>query len=70
MFKKIRAKNDARLFFKYKEINLDLSKIKTELIKLGYIEHVEGDRFIELKKLPAVKELIKILENKQGGRDD
>lgn len=57
MFQKIRAKKDARLFFKYRELNLDLSKIKTELIKLGFIEHVEGDRFIELKKLPTVLEL-------------
>ena len=64
MFQKIRAKKDARLFFKYKEVNLDLSKIKTELIRRGFIEHVEGDRFIELKKLPAVNELIKMLGDK------
>lgn len=62
MFTKIRAKKDARLFFKYRELNLELSKIKTILIKLGFIEHVEGDRFIELKKLPGVKELKNLMQ--------
>lgn len=57
MFTKIRAKKDARLYFRYKDLNLELGKLKTILIKLGYIEHVEGDRYIELKKLPTDQEL-------------
>ncbi len=61
MLSKIRAKNDARLYFKYRDLELDLGVLKTELIKLGYIEHVEGDRFLVLKKLPNIKELREVL---------
>lgn len=56
----VRSKKDARLYFKYiknGKLNINLSKLKTELIKLGYIQHVEGDRFIELKRLPGTEEL-------------
>lgn len=61
MFNKIRSKKDARLFFKYRELNISLSKLKTILIKLNYIQHVEGDRYTELKKLPGVDELKKLI---------
>lgn len=64
-FKYLRSKRDAKLYFKYNELNLDLGDIKTELIKLGYISHVEGDRYIEIEKLPTpdkLKEEIEILK--------
>lgn len=64
MFKLIRSKRDARLYFRYEELEMTLGELKTELIKLEYIEHVEGDRYIELKKLPTVKELKDILNSK------
>lgn len=66
MLKKIRSKRDARLYFKYQSLELDLGTLKNELIKLEYIEHVEGDRFTELKKLPSAKELNSILTLKKG----
>lgn len=55
-----RSKKDARLYFKYIRVgglDISLAKLKTKLIKLGYIEHVEGDRYQELKRLPSVDEL-------------
>lgn len=57
-----RTKRDARLYFRYQDLGLKLGKLKTELIKLEYIEHVEGDKFMELKKLPGLDELAEILE--------
>jgi hypothetical protein len=53
----LRSKKDARLYFKYRDLNIDLGELKTRLIKLGYIKHVEGDRYLELKKLPSISEL-------------
>ena len=61
MFKNLRSKKDARLYFKYQDLNIDLGKLKTELIRLGYIEHVEGDRFLEMKKLPSPEKLKKLI---------
>lgn len=60
MLKKLRSKKDARLYFKYIKnggLKLTLSELKTLLIKKGYIEHVEGDRYLELKRLPGKDEL-------------
>ena len=58
MFDKIKTRKDVRLYFMFEELmgdNLDLGKLKTELIKMGYIEHVEGDKWRELKKIPISK---------------
>lgn len=67
MYKKIRAKRDARLYFMFSECGLSLGEIKSELIKLGYIEHVEGDRFLMLKKFDRLKILDMLTEIKNSG---
>ncbi len=63
MFNRIRAKDDARLYFKYLDLEIEIGKLKTELIKLGFIQHVKNDRYLELKKLPSVSELKNMLTN-------
>lgn len=66
MLKRIRAKKDARLFFRFLnntalENKIDLSTLKTWLIRHGYIEHVEGDKYLEIKKLDRDKIISEIL---------
>lgn len=60
--RKLRSKKDTRLYFRYHELGVDLGRLKTILIRLKYIEHIEGDRFIELKRLPKPEELKKIIQ--------
>ena len=52
----LRAKKDQRLYFSFisgtkLDGRIDLGKLKTELIRLGYIEHIEGDRYKLIKKM-------------------
>lgn len=59
-----RIKKDARLYFKYIKfggLDIDLGALKTLLIKTGYICHVEGDKYEELKKMPNVEKLRELM---------
>ena len=60
-----RSKKDIRLKFSFQDLGLDQDQIKNYLIRLGYIEHVQGDRYRLLKKwdLNQIKETLIQLNN-------
>ncbi len=63
--KQLCSKRDARLYFKYEQLGLNQAEIKNLLIRLQYIDHVEYDRYYELKKLPTIEKLKTIIEDKE-----
>lgn len=62
-----RSKKDIRLKFTFQELGIDQDKIKNYLIRLGYIEHVSGDRYTVVKKwdLKEIKHLLISLSKKE-----
>lgn len=64
MYEKLRSKKDARLYFTFcRDTNWSLGEVKSELIRMNYINHVEGDRYVILKKW-NLEDVRKELENR------